>query len=325
MANKLHKPFRFAAQVYRANTGQEWRDVAHKVEDMGYSALHVSDHYIGPGAALDPTGHRPVTMAPITSMAVAAEVTDTLTVGCRMFCTSYHEPVVLAKEAATLAMFAPGRIEIGLGAGWLGAEYEAMGIEFPSAGLRVDRLEETVDLIAQHFSGREIKVDGQIVKAQDFLPLPVPESTPPIMIGGGARRVLTLAGRSADIVSINFNNRSGVLGSDSVLTSTVDETHKKIGWVRAGAGDRFDDIELETGAYFVAIDGQTDVTEEALMGRTGFSSEELRAFPHALVGSVDDICDQLEQRREEFGFSYFTIGDRAYEQFAPVVERMTGK
>ena len=97
---------------------------------MGYSALHVSDRYIRPGPALDPTGHRPVTMAPITSMAVAAEVTDTLKVGCRMFCTSYHEPVVLAKEAATLAMFAPDRIEIGLGAGWLGSEYDAMGIDY---------------------------------------------------------------------------------------------------------------------------------------------------------------------------------------------------
>ncbi|ORM35982.1 TIGR03621 family F420-dependent LLM class oxidoreductase [Williamsia sp. 1135] len=319
------KPFRFAAQVYRANTGQEWRDVAHKVEDMGYSALHVSDHYIGPGAALDPTGHRPVTMAPITSMAVAAEVTDTLKIGCRMFCTSYHEPVVLAKEAATLAMFAPDRIEIGLGAGWLGSEYDAMGIDFPAAGLRVDRLEETVELITQYLAGNEIKVDGTFVKAHGFSPLPVPEITPPIMIGGGARRVLTLAGRTADIVSINFNNRSGVLGSDSVLTSTVDETHKKLGWVRGGAGDRMADIELETGAYFVAIEGQTDVTEDALIERTGFSRAELRAFPHALVGTVDDICDQLEQRREEFGFSYFTIGDRAYEQFAPIVERMTGK
>ncbi|WP_207835442.1 TIGR03621 family F420-dependent LLM class oxidoreductase [Williamsia soli] len=319
------KPFRFAAQVYRANTGQEWRDVAHRVEDMGYSALHVSDHYIGPGAALDPTGHRPVTMAPITSMAVAAEVTDTLKIGCRMFCTSYHEPVVLAKEAATLSMFAPDRIEIGLGAGWLGSEYDAMGIDFPSAGLRVDRLEETVELITQYLAGNEIKVDGTFVKAHSFLPLPVPEITPPIMIGGGARRVLTLAGRTADIVSINFNNRSGVLGSDSVLTSTVDETHRKLGWVRGGAGDRMADVELETGAYFVAIEGQTDVTEEALIERTGFSRAELRAFPHALVGSVDDICDQLEQRREEFGFSYFTIGDRAYEQFAPIVERMTGK
>jgi probable F420-dependent oxidoreductase len=242
-----------------------------------------------------------------------------------MFCTSYHEPVVLAKEAATLAMFAPDRIEIGLGAGWLGSEYDAMGIDFPSAGLRVDRLEETVELITQYLSGSEIKVDGTFVKAHSFSPLPVPEIAPPIMIGGGARRVLTLAGRTADIVSINFNNRSGVLGSDSVLTSTVEETHKKLGWVRDGAGDRVDGIELETGAYFVAIEGQTDVTGEALIERTGFSRDELRAFPHALVGSVDDICEQLEQRREEFGFSYFTIGDRAYEQFAPIVERMTGK
>ncbi|MBB1029714.1 TIGR03621 family F420-dependent LLM class oxidoreductase [Dietzia sp. SLG310A2-38A2] len=325
MTTDTPRPFRFAAQVYRAETGADWRDVARKVEDMGYSALHVSDHYIGPGPALDPTAHRPVTLAPIASMAVAAEVTSSIAIGCRMFCTSYHEPVVLAKEAATLAMFAPGRIEVGLGAGWLGNEYEAMGIPFPSAGERVDRLAQTVELCRQHFAGESVHVDGSQVRATGFAPLPVPEQAPPLMIGGGARRVLTLAGAAADIVSVNFNNRSGKLGSDSVATSTVAETHKKLDWVRAGAGERMPEIELETGAYFIAIDGATDVTEDALMQRTGFTSAELRAFPHALVGSVDEICDQLEQRREEFGFSYFTIGDRAFEQFAPIVERMTGK
>lgn len=325
MTTHVKKPFRFAAQVYRSGTGAQWRETAKKAEALGYSALHVSDHYIGPGPALDPTAHRPVTLAPIASMAIAAEVTSDLVIGCRMFCTSYHEPVVLAKEAATLAMFAPGRIEVGLGAGWLGAEYEAMGVPFPSAGERIDRLAATVELCRQQFAGETIDVDRGGVRATGFEPLPVPETVPPIMIGGGARRVLTLAGATADIVSINFNNRSGKLGSDSVATSTVDETHKKLEWVRAGAGDRMPQIELETGAYFVAIEGATDVTEESLLEGTGFTSTELRSFPHALVGSVDDICEQLEQRREEFGFSYFTIGDRAFEEFAPVVERMTGK
>ena len=325
MTSHPKRPFRFAAQVYRSETGAQWRDTARMVEDLGYSALHVSDHYIGPGPALDPTAHRPVTLAPIASMAVAAEITDELVIGCRMFCASYHEPVALAKEAATLAMFAPGRIEVGLGAGWLGAEYEAMGVPFPPAGERIDRLAATVELCQQQFIGKPIDVDRGGVRATGFAPLPVPETAPPIMIGGGARRVLTLAGATADIVSINFNNRSGKLGSDSVATSTVAETHKKLDWVRAGAGDRMDDIELETGAYFVAIDGATDVTEESLCERTGFTPTELRSFPHALVGSIDDICEQLEQRREEFGFSYFTIGDRALEQFAPVVARMTGK
>lgn len=319
------RPFRFAVQAYRAETGKQWREIAREVEDMGYSALHVSDHYIGPGAALDPTGHRPVTMAPIAAMAVAAEVTDSLTIGCRMFCASYHHPVVLAKEAATLAMFAPGRIEVGLGAGWLRAEYEAMGLDFPPGRERVERLEETVRLLDQHFRGVEIDVEGNAVRARDFHPLPVPATVPPIMIGGGAPRVLRLAGRAADIVSINFNNRSGVLGADSVITSTIAETHRKLDWVREGAGERFADLELETGAYFVAVEGGTEVTEADLRQRTGLSGSELRAFPHALVGSIDDICEQLEQRRAEFGFSYFTIGDRAYRRFAPVVERMKGR
>jgi probable F420-dependent oxidoreductase len=317
------RPFRFAVQAYRAESGKQWRDLARHVDGLGYSALHVSDHYVGPGPAMEGTGHRPVTLATIPAMAVAAEVTSHLSIGCRMFCVGYHSPVVLAKEIATLAVLADGRVEIGLGAGWLQAEYQAMGVDFRPAGERVALLAEFVELLDQSLSGREINVAGEHIHAGGFSPLPVPDVKPPIMIGGGAPRVLRLAGARADIVSINFNNRSGVVGADSVATSTVEETLRKIGWVREGAGDRFGTIELETSAYFIAMPG-TETDEAALSQRLGLSGSELRAFPHALVGSVDEVCEQLEERRATYGFSYFTVGDRAIDAFAPVVERLTG-
>jgi probable F420-dependent oxidoreductase len=317
------RPFRFAVQAYRPESGAAWRDLARQVEGLGYSALHTSDHYLGPGPVSEATGHRPVTLAPIPAMAVAAEVTSTLRIGCRMFCVGYHSPYVLAKEIATLAELSGGRTEVGLGAGWLEAEYEAMGIPFPPAGERIGHLAEFVALLEDFFAGRPADTHGTHVNVGGMSPLPLLAAPPPITIGGGAPRILRLAGAKADVVSINFNNRSGVIGSDSVATSGHEETERKVGWVREGAGDRFERVELEFAAYFLAVEGGA-TTEEQLAAQTGLAGEELRSFPHALVGSVDAICEELERRREVYGFSYVTIGDRAVEAFAPVVDRLTG-
>ena len=323
MTSSKH-PFRFAVQAYRPESGAAWRELARRVEGLGFSALHTSDHYLGPGPVSDATGHRPVTLAPIPAMAVAAEATSTLRIGCRMFCVGYHSPYVLAKEIATLAELSGGRTEVGLGAGWLQAEYEAMGIPFPPAGERIAHLAEFTALLKDYFAGRPADTDGAHVRVHGMSPLPLLDAAPPILIGGGAPRILRLAGAEADVVSINFNNRSGVIGADSVASSGHDETLQKLGWVREGAGERFGQVELEFAAYFLAVEGGA-TTEEQLTAQTGLAGEDLRTFPHALVGSVEDVCEELERRREVYGFSYVTVGDRAIDAFAPVVERLTGR
>jgi probable F420-dependent oxidoreductase len=322
----MTRPFRFGCQAYRPTSGKEWRDLARRVEELGYSTLHVADHVVGPGPLAEASGHRVQTVAVIPAMAVAAAVTSTLRVGSRLLCVAYHHPVVLAKEAASLDMLSDGRLELGLGAGWLSDEFEAMGIPFDSAGARIDRLSETIDLVEQCFSGQQVDLEGKYVQAHGFRAIPdvVQTPRPPLMIGGGGRRILTLAGERADIVSVNFNNRGGMLGPDSVATSTSAETHRKLDWIRQGAGDRFADIELEIGAYFVAV-GDTGGVVERLTQQLRLPAEELQVFPHALIGSVAEICDELERRREEFGFSYITVGDSVAEQFAPVVEKLTGR
>jgi probable F420-dependent oxidoreductase len=321
------RPFRFACQAYRATSRKEWVELAQRVEAQGYSALHVADHYIGPGPALEPTGHRVQTLAAVPALAVAAEATTTLRVGSRMFCVGYHQPVVLAKEAATLDLLSGGRFELGLGAGWLDREYAAMGIAFPGPAERIALLRETVELIGQCLAGGEVQMAGEYVRASGFtaVPAPVQSPRPPLMIGGGGRRVLMLAGEKADIVSVNFNNRGGVVGGDSVRTSTAEETHRKIGWIRDGAGDRFAALELEIAAYFVAVRGATEQTAEDLGARLGLTAGELASFPHALTGSVGEICETLERRREEFGLSYITVGSAVSDAFAPVVERLSGR
>jgi probable F420-dependent oxidoreductase len=324
MTTPQQHPFRFAVQAYRPESGKVWRELARRVEALGYSALHTSDHYLGPGPVSESTGHRPVTLAPIPAMAVAAEVTSTLRIGCRMFCVGYHQPYVLAKEIATLAELSDGRTEVGLGAGWLQAEYDAMGLPFPPAGERIRYLAEVIALLKEFFAGRPANIQGEHVRVSGMSPLPLLDAPPPITVGGGAPRILRLAGAEADVVSINFNNRSGVIGADSVASSGHEETVRKLGWVREGAGERFGQLELEFAAYFLAVEGGA-TTEEQLSAQTGLAGQELRTFPHALVGSVDEICEELERRREVYGFSYVTVGDRAIDAFAPVVERLTGR
>ncbi len=319
------RPFRFAVQSAEATSAQEWLGLARRAEELGYSTLFTTDHYFGPGAISQATGHRPVDLAPIAAVMAAAAATTSLRVGCRVFCADFHQPAVLAKELATIDLLSEGRLEVGMGAGWITAEYEGLGVPMDRAGVRIERLGEVVELLKAHWSGDDIDYDGTYVHVHGYAGRPLPvQSPPPIFIGGGAPRILRLAGRLADIVSINFNNASGRLGSASVASSTLAATEEKLGWVREGARERFDQIELEIAAYFVAV---TDDPTTALAGmaeRFGVSADELAQHPHGLFGSVDAICDQLQERRERLGFSYITIAGRNMEEFAPVVARLAG-
>lgn len=322
----MSKPFRFAIQSFHAESGKEWREGARQVEDLGYSALHLADHIIGPGPALEATNHPLQTLAAVPAMAVAAESTSKLRVGCRVFCIDYRPAAVLAKEAATLDFLSEGRLELGLGAGWLQGEYEATGIGFDPIGVRIERLGETVRFIKAHMQPEQLDFSGTHVRAKGYqgVPEPVQKPHPPIMIGGGGRRVLSLAAREADIVSLNFNNRAGVIGADGVMSGTADATAEKIGWIREAAGDRFGSLELEIGAYFTFVGDGTGAIAEGMAQSFGITADEMRAHPHALFGSVDEVCDELVRRREAYGISYVTVGADAREAFAPVVARLAG-
>jgi alkanesulfonate monooxygenase SsuD/methylene tetrahydromethanopterin reductase-like flavin-dependent oxidoreductase (luciferase family) len=147
---------------------------------------------------------------------------------------------------------------------------------------------------------------------------------PPIMIGGGSKRVLGIAGREADIVSLNFDNSSGRIGPEGVGSGTAEGTQQKIDWIRAGAGERFADIELEIGAYFTVVTAKREATLAGMSSAMGLTPEQLADHPHALIGSVDAICEALVARREKYGISYVTVGRAAMESFAPVVAQLGG-
>jgi probable F420-dependent oxidoreductase len=321
----MSRPFRFALQAFEAPSAALWTETARRAEALGYSTLFTTDHHFGPGEIVNSSGHRPVDVAPISAMMMAAAVTTTLRVGCRVFCVDYHHPVVLAKELATVDFLSDGRLEAAIGAGWVQAEYDGLGIPMDRPGVRIARLAETVGLMRAHWAGEQLNIDGQYVHASGFAGTPKPaQEHVPIMIGGGSPKVLGLAGRLADIVSLNFDNSAGKLGANSVASATDAKTQEKIQWIRDGAGDRFDELELEIGAYFVSVTNDPLSAADAIGSRFGVDGAAILSHPHALIGSVDAICDTLCERRERSGISYITVAQRNAEDLAPVVARLAG-
>src|ERR1700761_6424379 len=313
-------PFRFAVQATNAAGGRQWHDTARKVEDLGYATLFLADHYLGPGPAQRAARTPRQDLAPIAAMAAAAAVSRTLRIGCRVFCIDYHAPAVLAKEAATLDLLSDGRLEMGIGAGWSDVEYTAMGIDFEPAGRRIANLAEVVSFIKAHWQGEELNWSGDFVRVHGYAgrPRPVQRPHPPIMIGGGGRRVLSLAGREADIVSISsvpFVARD----ADGLDPQAV--AGRRIGFVRKAAGERFGGLEVESSPYFAQI---TDDPETALAGiakSTGIDAELLRDHPNVLIGSVESVVETLCSRREELGVNYVTVQQAQIGSFAPVVDK----
>lgn len=327
----MSKPFRFSVQSFNTESPGAWRSLIGKTEDLGYSTFFLADHFLSQGSALEGTFHPPQMLAAVPAIAMALEQTSRLRVGCRVFCNDYRNAVVLAKEAATMDYLSGGRLEFGLGAGWIRAEYEAAGYPFDDFAQRFERFAETVHAYKAFMSGEPLDIQGASVNWRGFsgTPEPAQKPWPPLMIGGGSRRILEFAGREADIVSLNFNNRAGVLGPDGMNSGVAEATARKIEWVRKGAGDRFDDIELEIGAYNTIITDHQQPTAAAVGEALGMSTEDILNHPHCLIGSVDYICEELERRRETYGISYIAVMDdgenNMVEAFAPVVARLAGK
>jgi probable F420-dependent oxidoreductase len=326
VGDSVQRSFRFAVQAFDAGSAKEWAETARRAEDLGFSTLHLADHLLGPGPALAGSNHPPQSLAAVPAMAYAAAITSTLRIGCRVFCVDYRLPAVLAKEAATIDLLSDGRLELGLGAGWWAGEYEAVGAVFEAPGKRITRLEEQVKALKAYFGGEQLDIRTPNVTMAGFSGTPpvVQAPHPPILIGGGGKRVLGLAGRFADIVSINVNNSSGNVGAEAAKSSSAEQLPTQLDWIRAGAPHRFDQLELELGLYYVAITDSPERHWERLQRIYGLTREEALEYPHALVGSAAAAADQLRERRERYGISYYTVFGWSAQAFAPVVAELAG-
>ncbi|MCK9902406.1 TIGR03621 family F420-dependent LLM class oxidoreductase [Frankia sp. Cpl3] len=323
----IERPFRFAVQATKARSAAEWRDLARRVEGLGFSTLFLADHYLGRGPAQREARWPSQHLAPIAAMTAAAAFTTTLRVGCRVFCIDYHEPAVLAKEAATIDLLSDGRLEFGIGAGWSQAEYRAMGVSFEPAGPRIRKLTEAIALFKAHWSGEPIDQKGEFINVTGYsgLPLPVQKPHPPIMIGGGKRRVLSLAGREADIASISTLHFAPV--NEDGLTP-VEEAERRTGYVREAAGDRFAHLDIESSPFFTKVTKDAEEIEAAVGGVAATMQVEaagLMRHPNVLVGSVEEIVERLQERRAQFGVNYISLQQSEIDSFAPVVERLAGQ
>ncbi|MDQ6726608.1 MAG: TIGR03621 family F420-dependent LLM class oxidoreductase [Actinomycetota bacterium] len=304
---------RFGAQISFAASAQDWVAKARRVEELGYATLCVPDHFDDQ-------------LAPFPALVAAAAATSTLRVGTMVLDNDYRHPLVAAKEAATVDLLSGGRLELGLGAGWLTRDYEQSGIACDPAAVRIDRLEEGVAVIKGLLAGGRFSFAGShyTVTGHPGTPRPVQWPRPPILIGGGGRRVLSLAGREADIVSVNFDLRSGSIGPQVGATATAAATAEKLRWVREAAGDRADDIELSHTVYLSMVTDDREAAAGGLGVGFGLSAEEVLSMPNFAIGTVTEIADELERRRDELGFSYVVVGGECYEAMAPVVARLAG-
>jgi probable F420-dependent oxidoreductase len=310
----MARPFRFGIQATSGASRERWREQALRIEALGYSALLMPDHYAS------------APLAPMVALAFAAEATDTLRVGMLVLGNDYKHPATVAKEAATLDALSGGRLEFGLGAGWMVADYAALGLQYDAPGTRIDRLGEAVAIVKAAWAPGPFDFAGRHynVSAYDGLPKPVQAPRPPIILGGGAPRVLRLAGREADIVGINANMRSGEVGRDAARDMIENSAVRKVGWVREGAGARFDEIELQTRYFIAAITNDARRIFEAVARGFALNADDVAQCDAALVGTVDEVCDMLVARREESGVSYIVVGDDQIDAFAPVVARLAG-
>ncbi len=257
----------------------------------------------------------------------AADATTTLRLGALVWDNDYKHPVVLAKELATLDVLSEGRLEIGIGAGWMISDYEQSGMPYDPARVRIDRFEEGLEIIKRAMGSEPFSFTGGHYTITDYngTPKPVQAPCPPLLIGGGGKRVLGIAARQADIVGINATMHAGVVGADTFTTMTAAAVDDKVAIVRAAAGDRFDSIEMNIRAFLVSITPDRAGAVNMLAGAIGVDTEMIEQTPFALVGPPEALIDDLLARRERWGFSYVIVGEGDVEGFAPVVAALAGR
>ncbi|MGD9702146.1 MAG: TIGR03621 family F420-dependent LLM class oxidoreductase [Acidimicrobiia bacterium] len=310
----MMRPFRFGVQASSAPDRAAWVSLARRVEAHGYDVLSMPDHFTEQ-------------FAPVPALMAAADATDRLRIGALVWDNDYRHPIVLAKELATIDVLSQGRLEIGMGAGWMQSDYEQSGIPYDSPKVRIDRFVEAIAVMKGALSDAPFSVAGAhyTVTGYDGRPKPVQQPWPPLLIGGGGRRVLTFAAREADIVGINGTLTAGVVGPDAISTMTAGAVDEKIGIVREVAGDRLDDIELNIRAFMVNVTDQRTTVMDGVAAAIGVERSMVEASPFALIGSAEQLIEDLLARRERWGFSYVIVGADDVDAFAPVVAALAGK
>lgn len=314
----MFQPFRFGVQLHDPLPGTTWTETVREIESLGYSTLFVPDHF-------------DEGLGPIAALAAAAAVTDTLRVGHLVLDTDYRHPAVVARELATIDLLSEGRLEVGLGAGWKATDYQRSGIPMDRPGIRVDRMIEHATIVRRLFTEESVSFSGEHYTISDLSGTPKPFSPggPPFLVGGGAPRVLRFAGSFADIVGVNPSIHSGEVDQAAAQDGLPDRIDQKLRWVGEGAEARKDSKslpDLEINAWLAAAQITEDRDSVAvLLGELfGVPPEVGLASPMALVGTETQITEDLQYRRERWGYNYPVIPGAEARNFAPLVGSLAG-
>jgi probable F420-dependent oxidoreductase len=256
----------------------------------------------------------------------AASATTTLRVGALVFDNDYKHPVVLAKELATIDLLSDGRLDIGLGAGWMISDYEEAGMPYDSPKVRIDRFIEGVAVIRGAMAEGAFSFSGDHYTITNYNGQPKPiQARPPLLIGGGGKRVLSYAAREADIIGINGTLTAGVVGPEALSTMTAESVDEKVAIVAAAGAHRINDIEMNIRTFFVKVTNDRAKTVEGISSMFGVPKDMIDASPFALIGSVEECIEQLLERRERWGLSYTIVGAENIDECAPIVAALRGK
>ncbi|MGH9247191.1 MAG: TIGR03621 family F420-dependent LLM class oxidoreductase [Acidimicrobiales bacterium] len=307
--------FRFGVHTggQQAATPDAWAALARRAEELDYDSLFLPDHF----------GDQ---LAPVPAMMAAAAATTDLKVGALVFGVDYRHPVVLAREIATIDALSGGRVEVGLGAGWLTSDYDGAGITMDPPGVRIERMAEALAVCRGLWGDEPLTFDGRYytIKGLDGRPKPVQRPHPPVLIGGGGRRVLSLAAREAEIVGINPNLRSGAVGSDTIAEIVAERVDEKVAWVRHAAGDRLADLELNLLVQVAMVVDDRQSLIESTAPAFGLTPQQVLDSPYVWVGTVEQISGEVEGWRDRWGISYWIVHADVMEPVAPVVARLAG-
>jgi probable F420-dependent oxidoreductase len=306
------RPFRFGVTGVSARSRKEWVEKAKKAEALGFATLLMWDHFDDK-------------LAPLPALLAAADATTTLRLAPCVLSNDYRHPAVLAKEAATIDLLSDGRFELGIGAGWSRDEYERAGLPFDPPAVRVRRLEESVQILKGLFADTPLTFHGQhyTITGLRGHPRPVQQPHPPILIGGARPRLLALAAREADIVA--FATKVDADGTHDFVDSTGPALARKVAWVREVAGPRFASLELHIHVGGVIMTPQRRQMADSMAGTVGLTGEQLLDCLQALIGTVDEIVEDLLRRRELYSISYISVDERFMDALAPVVARLGGR
>ena len=315
------RPFRFGVIDESSQTKAALLHRAQEAERLGYATFLLRDHFVA--------GEFAPQLAPIAGLMAAAAATTTLRVGSLVFANDYRHPAVLAKETATIDVLSDGRFELGIGAGWLKAEYEETGLIFDPAGVRVERLREGVQILKALFGEERVTYRGHHYSLTNYASFPKPVQSPhvPILIGAGSKRMLELAAQEADIIGILPKALPTGSISDDPTERLADTFAQKIAWIRGAAGERWDRLELSMVVSVNYTEQRTVRAAQIIHERQwhGVTVEDVLAMPAILIGTETEIVEKIQAVRARFGISYLVVSDAVMETFAPLVHALSGK